>query len=209
MIALPFNQNNMINLRDSFIKFITNTSTFNEKLSNIYIEISLEFMKAIFEGTSIKDPPELEKIAIHNTNKIFNERLRDEDIVNAISDAISSYSYLAKVLGYGRAYQNFSNLLAVWNNNFLEPIRDYFWRTPSNKIADFGNYSLFHYDRSVYNNSDSISVSPTITTPILMVYAFINRHYILDLLPEISIVKNLLKQGFDIYATDWGHSLCL
>jgi hypothetical protein len=50
-------------LRDSFIKLVTSTSTFNEKLSNIYIEISLEFMKVIFEGTSItKDPPELEKL---------------------------------------------------------------------------------------------------------------------------------------------------
>jgi class III poly(R)-hydroxyalkanoic acid synthase PhaC subunit len=41
-------------------------------------------------------------------------------------------------------------------------------------------------------------------TPILIVYAFINRHYILDLVPEVSVVRNLLKQGFDIYATDWG-----
>jgi polyhydroxyalkanoate synthase len=63
---------------------------------------------------------------------------------------------------------------------------------------------LFHYDRTIYNNSDSISDHPTVATSILMVYAFIKRHYILDLLPKISIVKNLLKQGFDIYATDWG-----
>jgi polyhydroxyalkanoate synthase subunit PhaC len=36
------------------------------------------------------------------------------------------------------------------------------------------------------------------------VYAFIGRHYILDLVPEVSVVRNLQKQGFDIYATDWG-----
>ncbi|MFZ0512600.1 MAG: alpha/beta fold hydrolase [Candidatus Nitrosopolaris sp.] len=42
------------------------------------------------------------------------------------------------------------------------------------------------------------------TTPLLIVYAFINRHYILDLLPEISVVGNLLRQGFDVFATDWG-----
>ncbi|MFL6426044.1 MAG: alpha/beta fold hydrolase [Nitrososphaeraceae archaeon] len=39
----------------------------------------------------------------------------------------------------------------------------------------------------------------------LVVYAFINRHYILDLLPEVSVVRNLLNQGgLDIFATDWG-----
>ena len=37
-----------------------------------------------------------------------------------------------------------------------------------------------------------------------MIYAFINRHYILDLLPEVSVVRNLLNQGLDIFATDWG-----
>ena len=41
-------------------------------------------------------------------------------------------------------------------------------------------------------------------TPLLMIYAFINRHYILDLLPEVSVVRNLLNQGLDIFATDWG-----
>jgi polyhydroxyalkanoate synthase subunit PhaC len=62
---------------------------------------------------------------------------------------------------------------------------------------------LFRYDRTIYDDV-STSDTSTVTTPILMVYAFINRHYILDLIPEVSIVKNLLKQGFDIYATDWG-----
>ncbi|MGC1929409.1 MAG: alpha/beta fold hydrolase [Candidatus Nitrosopolaris sp.] len=37
----------------------------------------------------------------------------------------------------------------------------------------------------------------------MIVYAFINRHYILDLLQEVSVVRNLLQQGFDIYASYW------
>jgi class III poly(R)-hydroxyalkanoic acid synthase PhaC subunit len=42
------------------------------------------------------------------------------------------------------------------------------------------------------------------TTPVLIIYAFINRHYILDLIPDSSIVRNLQRQGLDIFATDWG-----
>lgn len=38
----------------------------------------------------------------------------------------------------------------------------------------------------------------------LVIYAFINRHYILDLLPEVSVTRSLLNQGLDIFATDWG-----
>ncbi|MGN6349758.1 MAG: alpha/beta fold hydrolase [Candidatus Nitrosocosmicus sp.] len=207
MTAYSFDQknNNIINFRDAFIKLLSSTSLFNEKLSDTFIQANIESIKNAFQGNNItKDIPELEKILRQRTNQIFNERFRDKDIVSSISNIISSYSYLSKVSGYGQVYQNFSNMLAAWNNNYIEPIRDNFWRTPSNKIANLEKFSLFHYDRTIYNNSDSISDSPTVTTPILMVYAFINRHYILDLLPEISIVKNLLKQGFDIYATDWG-----
>jgi polyhydroxyalkanoate synthase subunit PhaC len=191
--------NNIINFRDAFIKLLSSISLFNEKLSDTFIEANIESINNAFQGNNItKDIPELEKILRQRTNQIFNERFRDKDIVNSISNIISSYSYLAKVSGYGQIYQNFSNMLAEWNNNYIEPIRDNFWRIPSNKITNREKFSLFHYDRTIYNNSESISDSPTVTTPILMVYAFINRHYILDLLPEISIVKNLLKQGCDI-----------
>ena len=48
------------------------------------------------------------------------------------------------------------------------------------------------------------NVEKNIISPVIVNYAFINRHYILDLLPEIGVVWNLLFQGLDIYATDWG-----
>jgi polyhydroxyalkanoate synthase len=43
-------------------------------------------------------------------------------------------------------------------------------------------------------------VSPT---PILVVYALINRSYVLDLQPNKSWIRHLLSQGFDIYLLDW------
>lgn len=41
-------------------------------------------------------------------------------------------------------------------------------------------------------------------TPILMVYALINRPYVLDLMPGSSLVEFLIGQGFDVYMLDWG-----
>ncbi|PWB50795.1 MAG: class III poly(R)-hydroxyalkanoic acid synthase subunit PhaC [Candidatus Methanoperedenaceae archaeon] len=41
--------------------------------------------------------------------------------------------------------------------------------------------------------------------PILMVYALVNRHYILDLQPDKSVIRKLLDDGFDVYLIDWGY----
>ena len=54
------------------------------------------------------------------------------------------------------------------------------------------------------NGGEKSSETSSITTPLLIIYAFINRHYILDLLPNSSILQNLQRQGFNIFATDWG-----
>ncbi len=40
--------------------------------------------------------------------------------------------------------------------------------------------------------------------PLLMVYALINRPYVLDLQPGNSIIEYLVGHGFDVYLLDWG-----
>jgi polyhydroxyalkanoate synthase len=44
----------------------------------------------------------------------------------------------------------------------------------------------------------------TLREPLLICYALVNRPYILDLQPERSVVRQLLKRGFDVYLIDWG-----
>lgn len=41
-------------------------------------------------------------------------------------------------------------------------------------------------------------------TPILFVYALINKPYIFDLTPENSFFGHLLEQGYDVFLLDWG-----
>ncbi len=41
-------------------------------------------------------------------------------------------------------------------------------------------------------------------TPALVVYALVNRPYILDLQPDRSVVRRLLEAGFVVYLIDWG-----
>jgi class III poly(R)-hydroxyalkanoic acid synthase PhaC subunit len=191
---------NFISLRDTLYSASTNFSRFNEKIINTFSEAYSVYLKTILEdGNNTKDLPELEKIVRSRISSIFNLRFRDEDFVSTLSHTVASYSALAKSTGFGQVYQSSSIWWANWNNNFIEPIRDTFWRTPSHKIAELEKYSLFHYE-----SADMSPAKTSNTAPLLIVYAFINRHYILDLVPEVSVVRNLLKQGFDIYATDWG-----
>ena len=42
-------------------------------------------------------------------------------------------------------------------------------------------------------------------TPLLVVYALINRETMLDLQPGRSIVENFLNDGVDLYMIDWGY----
>jgi polyhydroxyalkanoate synthase len=44
-----------------------------------------------------------------------------------------------------------------------------------------------------------------VKTPLLMIYALINRETMLDLQPGRSVVENFLKQGVDVYMIDWGY----
>jgi len=45
---------------------------------------------------------------------------------------------------------------------------------------------------------------PTYETPLLLVPSLINRHYVLDLLPEKSFAEWFVQQGHDVYILDWG-----
>lgn len=55
-------------------------------------------------------------------------------------------------------------------------------------------YKLLHY-RPLVNR--------TAKTPIVFVYALMNKSYILDLQPDKSWLRNLLSQGFNVYLIDW------
>jgi polyhydroxyalkanoate synthase len=47
--------------------------------------------------------------------------------------------------------------------------------------------------------------SKLMKTPLLVVYALINRETMLDLQPGRSIVQNFLNDGIDLYMIDWGY----
>ena len=41
--------------------------------------------------------------------------------------------------------------------------------------------------------------------PVLIVYALVNRPYMMDLQPDRSLIRRLLERGLDVYLIDWGY----
>jgi polyhydroxyalkanoate synthase subunit PhaC len=198
---------------NAFARALSSSTQFNIVLSKAFSQSYPVYLNTISEyNKSWKDLSELDKVLRSRYRKAFDEKFRDVDFINRLSDIITSYSELAKITGLGQMYRDFSNGSSIWNNKFIEPIRDTLYRTTSEKICEIEKYSLFHYKGPSTTTSTisaaeegGISINQkAATTPVLIIYAFINRHYILDLLPEVSVVQSLLNQGLDIFAADWG-----
>jgi polyhydroxyalkanoate synthase len=66
--------------------------------------------------------------------------------------------------------------------------------TPSTTVYEENKLELRHYAPD----------DPRHETPILLVYALVNRPYILDLQPDRSVIRRLTGAGFDVYLLDWG-----
>lgn len=123
----------------------------------------------------------------------FREKMKDEGFIDLVSKTMDSWLSLSEFYGINKSYQILVDLFSSMNKT-LEPLRDSLNRTDSETIQMNGRYHLLHYKSHKKSKHK---------TPILIVYSLINRHYILDLLPKVSVVKHFLDKGFDVYATDW------
>jgi polyhydroxyalkanoate synthase len=78
----------------------------------------------------------------------------------------------------------------------LGPLQTDIAATPCEVVYQEDRVRLKHY----------LPVSPPrVPTPLLIVYALINRETMLDLQPGRSVIQNLLKAGIDVYLIEWGY----
>lgn len=70
--------------------------------------------------------------------------------------------------------------------------------TPKELVYEQDKIKLYHYIPKV---------KKPCKVPLLMVYALVNRQYMVDLQPDRSLVKNMLEQGLDVYIIDWGYPM--
>ena len=63
-------------------------------------------------------------------------------------------------------------------------------------VRQAGKLALYRY---------SSIARPTVAVPILIVYALVNRPYMMDLQTDRSLIRGLLARGLDVYLIDWGY----
>jgi len=68
--------------------------------------------------------------------------------------------------------------------------------TPKEAVYHEDNIILYHYIPTV---------KKPFKIPVLIVYALVNRPYMVDLQENRSLVRNLLAEGIDVYLVDWGY----
>jgi len=78
----------------------------------------------------------------------------------------------------------------------LEPLETAIATTPYDVVYEEDRVKLKHY---------KAPTKPKLKTPLLVVYALINRETMLDLQPGRSVVQTFLNEGIDLYMVDWGY----
>ena len=66
-------------------------------------------------------------------------------------------------------------------------------------------YEVVHQEDRVKLKHYAPVTAGKVKTPLLIVYALINRETMLDLQPGRSVVESLLAHGVDVYMIDWGY----
>jgi len=70
---------------------------------------------------------------------------------------------------------------------------------PKREIYREDKMVLYRYE------SDPAATADRNRVPLLICYALVNRPYMLDLQPDRSLIRGLLKRGVDVYLIDWGY----
>ena len=200
-----------------YYDYIVKGWDFAIKYNSAFIDASSKALET-FLSTRKGTAQNIEKTIRSSFDKTLRDDLNKNTFASSITNYVEAWAKLCELFGYGQFTANFNDLFSR-TNVMLEPLRDNINRTPSEVIhcsrtsCDMVSLS----DNMNRTQSDIMKTKARFNllhyksdlpiehkTPLLIVYSLINRHYILDLLPNVSVIKNLQKQGFDIYATDWG-----
>jgi polyhydroxyalkanoate synthase len=185
--------NTMEQNSNPYYDYVFNWFDFAIKYNSAFLDASSNAFET-FLNTRKGTVHNIEKTIRSSFDTTLRDNLNDDALSSSMADCMDSWLELVSLSDYKEFTKNFYNFLS-YANKMLEPLRDSINRTPSEVIEMKGRFNLLHYKSDLPSKHK---------TPLLVVYSLINRHYILDLLPKSSVIKNLQSQGFDIYATDWG-----
>jgi polyhydroxyalkanoate synthase subunit PhaC len=139
---------------------------------------------------------------VNASNSELNKQLRSKDFLQSFKNYLEGIANLDSIQQRIFHYSSLSTIdslidqyLAHYNNNLVSVNE-----THNKVLAQIGETRILHY----FSDSNKSTISTKYSTPLLMVYAPINRFHILDLSPNRSIVNKFVSAGFDVFVIDWG-----
>lgn len=207
MIAQPEYMNKFSQLLQSInegINLSKASLNYQVVLADIWLkaltEVAQEFSYSQIEDENYRDLRQFLQVWSKTFDKEFNRRLRSEDVVflqgkffNTIINYWGEQGQLTK--DWLRFLTIPSKINPISLLNLLHQDKIQVGVTPKVEIYREDKIVLYRFQPVV----DSLNI------PILIIYALVNRPYIVDLQEERSLVSNLLKLGLDVYLTDWGY----
>jgi len=140
---------------------------------------------------------------VDTTNSKLDEELRSKDFLQNFKNYMESIVNLDSVQKQNFGYSSLSSIdslidksLTSYNNNLVS-----INQTPNNVIVQIDGTRILHY---FGGSNETLTASTKYGTPLLIVYAPINRYHIIDLSPNRSIVNKFNSAGFDVFMIDWG-----
>ena len=73
------------------------------------------------------------------------------------------------------------------------------------KVSPLPKEAVYREDKLVLYRYRPMTLEPH-PVPLLIVYALVNRPYMMDLQADRSLIRGLLKAGIDVYLIDWGYA---
>jgi polyhydroxyalkanoate synthase subunit PhaC len=159
------------------------------------------------------------------TDALFSERLRSDEFLASLrkyQDGVIDASRHAKKMGYFSALSllddyidtSLKRLSSVSESSiFISTPYEIVQKREDTRLLRYYNYyTQEEKEEEQKEEEKQLQLKQTLTskrklkykTPLLMVYAPINRYHILDLIPERSIVNQFVSSGFDVFLLDWG-----
>jgi len=121
--------------------------------------------------------------------------MKNEALAQAVGREIESFLVMDSASGgLARASMEQTHRINVALASLLSP---QVGRTPRTLLWTKNKARLYRYDRPA-------QVPVQCRTPLLIVYALINKPYILDLIPQRSFISYMVNKGIDVYLLDWG-----
>jgi len=122
--------------------------------------------------------------------------LKSEPFLNSLNRHIksvaNSYSKNAIFKSMTDTYLYLDKYLSEVRASLL-PVQE----TPHEVIRQMDDVAVFRYQ-------NKIAAKMKFATPLLIVYAPVNRYHIMDIRPGRSIVEHFVSAGFDVFLLDWG-----